>query len=153
MKTFDIALSCLKDIDFSKYDVYNDKDVLEENELARKKVNEAKVKFDSDENNNFSNDYYRSMVYEACIYHLIDLSQNRISYWNVACDIIEAYKDVLKTKFEKSDFGDEYPKIMTDSFIKYCNELNPQPHFLGEKSEVRAEFFMSAFEYIIKKVA
>ncbi len=148
-----MALHCLKGIDFSKYDVYNDTDVLEENELARKKVNEAKVKFDSDENNNFSNDYYRSMVYEACIYHLIDLAHKRISYWDVACDIIEAYKYILETKFEASDFGSEYPKVMTDSFVKYCNKLNPQPHFLGEKSEVRAEFFMSAFQYIIHKNA
>jgi hypothetical protein len=153
MKTFDIALEHLKDIDFSKYDVYHydKKNPSLENESVRKQITERKTYFDSDKRNTFSNDYYRSMVYESCIYHLIDLAQGRISYWNVACDIIEAYKDLLKTKFEESEFGSEYPKIIMDRFIAYCNGLNPPPSFLNEKSEVRVEFFFSAFHYMIDK--
>jgi len=150
MKTFDIALEHLKDIDFSKYDVYhydkNNPSV--ENESVRKQITERKIYFDSEKRNTFSNDYYRSMVYESCIYHLIDLAQGRISYWNVACDIIEAYKDLLKTDYEGFTKGSEYPKIMMDKFIEYCNERKPQPSFLNEDSEVRVEFFMAAFHYI-----
>ncbi len=88
------------------------------------------------------------MVFAACIYHLIDLAHNRASYWNVACEIIEANKDVLKTKYEGYSKGSVYPKIMTDKFINYCNNMNPVPYFLNEKSEVRVEFFMAAFHYI-----
>jgi len=148
MKTFDIALEHLKDIDFRKYNVYNDKDVLDDNESLRKQITERKIYFDSDKRNTLSNDYYRSMVYESCIYHLIDLAHNRYSYWLVACDIVDAYKYILKDKFEV--YGNTtYPNVMVDGFIKYCNSLNPQPTFLNDKSEVRIEFFMNAFHYVI----
>lgn len=150
MKTFDIALEYLKNVDFSKYDVYLDRDITsEENEFIIKEVAKILGSFNSDKRNTFSNENYRNVTCEACIHHLIDLAHNRASFWNVACEIIEDHISILETKFEGYTEGSDYPKIMTGAFIKYCDELSPQPNFLNEKSEVRMEFFMSAFHYIV----
>jgi len=150
MKTFDIALEYLKGIDFSKYDIYVSRKIpSSENASVIKQIVQRKVDFDSDENNKFSNDYYRSMVFESCIYHLIDLAQGRASYFEMACDIVEAHRDILKTKFTSYTERSIYPKVMVENFINFCNSLKPQPLFLNDKSDVRVEFFTSAFHYVI----
>ncbi len=146
MKTFDIALEYLKEIDLTDIDTYSQHDL--GNKLVADKIVEQQKKYISDKNNNVSNDYYRNMTFAVCIYHLADLAQGRASFFNVACEIIESEQYILKTKFEGITEGSSYPKVMMDKFINYCNELNPQPYFLSDKSEVRDEFFMAAFHYI-----
>ncbi len=152
MKTFDLSLQYLKGIDFSKYDSYIEAETPERTAFMEQ-VKIQHDKFQADKSNTCSNDYYRSMTFSSCIYHLIDLAHGRASYWNVACEIVESEKGILKTKYEGFTEGSIYPKVMMDKFIKYCDELNPKPSFLNEKSEVRHEFFMGAFHYIIDPVS
>ncbi len=150
MKTFDIAIEYLKDIDFSKFNTYDGSLSVtsEEDEITAQLIKEQQEKYLSDSDNTYSNDYYRNIVFAACLCHLSDLAYNRASFWNVACEIIEANRDILKTKFEGFTNGSSYPKLMMDEFVKYCNEMSPQPSFLSNESEVRTEFFMAAFHYI-----
>ena len=149
MRTFDIALKYLKDIDFSKYDAYSDivkpdmEDIMQQVLLQHKK-------YVNDKDNTDSNDHYRTMIFEACINHLVDLQQGRASYWNVACEIIESEIDVLKTAYEGYTEGSKYPKVMTDKFLTYCANLNPQPLILRDDSELRINFFMCAYHYIVE---
>ena len=147
MKTFDIAVKYLKDIDLSIYDTYDNTEI-QENNPTSKQIKVQHEKFKADKNNNVSNDYYRNMTFAACLCHMTDLAHKRTSYWDVACTIIESDINILKTPYKGFTDGSIYPKIMVDKFEKYCNEMNPQPLFLSKESEVKIEFFMAAFHYM-----
>ncbi len=156
MKTFDIAKEYLKDVDLVKWDLFSDEET-KDRELVRMQVKTMSKAFLKDKRLMPNTDeYYRLMTFEACVHHMAELAQPDVlkSYFDVACSIIEANKDILKTKFEGyGGEGSAYPQVMIDEFIKYCNELNPQPRFLGDRSEVRIEFFMIAFHYKIDAVS
>ncbi len=150
MKTFDISLKYLKEIDFSLTETYDPAPVpLPDDPLRDKKIEEQIDKYRSDPDNTASNEYYRNMVLAACMYHLIDLAHKRPSYFNVACEIIEYEISILDNKQYELYERTNYPKVMVDKFIKYCDEMNPQPKFLSATSEVRLEFFMVAYHYIV----
>lgn len=150
MKTFDIAKKYLEDINFSKFDLNRKayQPLSEEEQSILKQCQYLSLKFLKDAENKASNDYYRKMVFEACIHHLIQLSHNYESYWDKACEIIEFNKATLNTDYILYK-GMNYPELMFDKFIGYCDKLNPQPHFLSKESELRDEFFMLAYHYKI----
>ncbi len=150
MKTFDLAIKYLQEseIDFKNW--FNLYSGTESPPEVMQKLHACGERYMADKTNAFSNDYYRQMCFEEAFRHLQMKAHGLTSFWDVAIEIVEAHKDVLKNKFE-TDGNSVYPKIMMDAFIKYCDELNPQPTFLGAKSEVRHEFFMGAFHYITDK--
>lgn len=150
MKTFDIAKEYLNGIDFLSIDTHN-KTLLEMKPELTSEITKRHKLFEADENNRVSNDHYRGMVFSCCCYHLSDIAHKRVSFFDVACEIIEANKYILKSKYEGFTKGSIYPKVMVDKFEKYCNEMNPQPPFLNDKSELRLDFFMCAFHYIVDK--
>ena len=147
MKTFDIALKYLKDLDFSSIDLYADT-----NNLNLSGIVKERHELFSESNDSKLNSYYRNMVFLTCVHHLVELENKRVSFFDVACEIIESERDVVNTKFERYK-NTTYPKVMMDKFVKYCNGLSPQPSFLSDESEVRLDFFATAYHYIIDDVS
>lgn len=152
MKTFDIAKKYLGEVDFTGIDVFDQIDNVLGTPLE-KNVQEKQKLFLSDPLNNVSNEYYRNMIFAACIYHLVELAHGRQSYWDVACTMVETQLSILETEFDGFQPGSRYPKVMIDQFLKYCGERSPQPPFLNDKSEIRIEFFMAAFHYVVDDVS
>lgn len=149
MKTFDIANEYLKDFNFGDYDTYTEEDSA--CDVFGKQIKSIFNQYKEDKRNSFSNNYYRNMVFGAAVCHNNDLYYKRPSYFNVACEMIESELIAIKLGNFELYNNTSYPKILVDLFLKYCDEMNPQPPFLSEKSEVRLEFFMAAYHYIIDK--
>jgi hypothetical protein len=148
MKTFDIALHYLKDIDFKKIPITLKRgDEFKTDEKFNEAIKYAQQKFSSDKNNNKSNDYYRNICFATAIYHLIFKAHGWTSFFDVASEIIEAHKEVLNTKFEPY-LRTVYPKIMLDYWIKYCEDLKTKTELI--EGEIREELFFTAYHYIVE---
>ena len=148
MKTFDIAVEYLKDIDFKTFPIIVKRaDEFKADEKFNEAIKTAQQKFGADKNNNKSNDYYRNICFATALYHLIFKAHEWTSFWNVACEIIEAHQAVVSTKFEPY-LRTAYPKIMLDDWIKYCEELKVKTELL--EGEIREELFFTAYHYIIE---
>jgi len=147
METFDIAVDCLKGIDFKIVPIKVKKgDDFKSDEKLNDEIIKAYEKFNIDKNNNKSH-YYNSMCFLTAVYHLIFKAHGWTSFFDVACEIIEANKEIVNTKFEPY-LRTVYPKIMLDSWIKYCDELKPKTELI--EGETREELFFTAYHYIIK---
>jgi hypothetical protein len=123
---------------------------LDENKIDEKfkeSIKKAKQKFDDDKNNNKSNEYYRNICFATASYHLIFKAHGWTSFWDVACEIIEANQEVVNSKFEPY-LKTAYPKIMVDDWIKYCEELKVKTELI--EVEIREELFFNAYHYIIE---
>ncbi len=144
MTTFDLALKYLKNFDFSKIDIYDEDNIQKYFFDEIEKRHRAYLR---DAENIVSNEHYRSCVFETAIRHLIEIADNRPSFFYVACEIVESEIEVLNGRYDKF-MKTNYPKVMVDKFIKYCDELKPQPSFLSSESDMRIEHFMVAFHYI-----
>jgi hypothetical protein len=149
MKTFDIALYYLKDIDFKIFPIIVKRtDEFKTDSKFNEAIKNAQQKFSTDKNNNKSNDYYRNICFATALYHLIFKAHDWTSFFDVACEIVEANKEVLNTKFEPY-LGTEYPKIMLDYWIKYCEDLKIKTELI--EGEIREELFFTAYHYIVEQ--
>ncbi len=147
MKTFDIAINYLKEVDLKTFPIIIKQiDEFKTDEKFDKTIESIKQKFDADKNNNKSNDYYRSICFMTALYHLIFKAHGWISFFDVACEIIEAHKSVINTNFEHY-LGTAYPKIMLDDWIKYCEGLKIKTELI--EGECREELFFTAYHYIV----
>lgn len=143
MKTFDLALKYLEGIDFKQF-AFVVKGKWSLTEQQQKIIDEAGKRFLSDKKNTVSNEYYRSVCFEAAIFHSIFKAHNQTSFFIVACGIVEFYKDVLKTKHEKHG---AYPKLMVDEWDIYLNNLKETTQILD--NELAQEFLLTAYHYVI----
>lgn len=155
MRTFDLAVKYLQE---SNFDFKNEIDLYKEDrhstgmsENAQNKLIKISKDFFVDKTNTFSNEYYRGMTFGAALKHLTMKAYGVVSFWGVAIQIVEAHKDILLSPAFEVYGNSVYPKVMMDAFIKYCDELKPQPTFLNSESELRHEFFMGAFHYVTDK--
>lgn len=155
MRTFDIALKHLNElnIDLKEMDIYNfDRD--RELSVAEQRISDAIEfalgKFQADKQNNKSNDYYRNIVFITAVLHLAFKARGMTSFWDVAREIIEGNKDVLKTKYEGWTPGSEYPKVMVDKWKDYCNNLREVKKVFALEGECNMDYFMAAYHYNIE---
>lgn len=148
MKTFDIALKYLNDFNLKSLNLYEEDE--SKNEYLSKEVEGRKFRFDKDPNNNKSNDYYRSMVFACALYHCAFKQQGLVSFFDVACQIVNENKsifNIFKERYKRT----AYPKLMVEKWNEYRVSLNPCPIILNNESEVELEFFMTAYHYVIDK--
>ena len=171
MKTFNIALKYLRNVDLRGADIYANPtdyeggistatgEVIPATEPPQwmKNVIRVKESFDADKDNNVSNDTYRSTVFEVALYHLLDLEEiNRVghegfelsrSYFQVACDIVRKHdKGMFHFLLKKQG---AYPKVMWDEWDKYCEAQNHKPFYI--ESEMMPEILMVAYHYVKDK--
>ncbi len=131
MKTFDLALKHLKGIDFKNPEIFADRELISRHENFR-----------DDPLNITSNDHYRGMVFYACIYHLHDINNDKISYFYIACEIIEQ----TEPSHERY-MNTEYPKNVVDEWNNYCNSIINAPAYIAIDNEVRFNIFCVAYHY------
>lgn len=152
MKTFDIALEYLGDIDFNNV---SDNDIHEQEELPRdetalwfRQIRSQYELFLKDKENIVSNNHYKGGVFVTCALHLIQITNKRESCFEVACGIIESKKDILNTEY-KVYLKTTYPEEMVNAFFEYANNLNPKPYYLNADitSEIIFVIFSTAYEY------
>jgi len=149
MKTFDIALKHLQGVDFTPFSIFGKEIKSEDASPQEKELKELIEKrhqdFSNDKDNNTSNSYYRNIVFLTAVFHLVFKAKDMASPFDVACEIIESESDILKNKFETFS-GTDYPKIMVDKWIKYCNDLKLRTTAL--EGELRLDYFFTAFHYL-----
>lgn len=147
MKTFDLAVKYLEEekIDFTHFDLYTESGD-ENNMMFQEQIEEVLDKYLTDRKNNYSNDYYRRIVFATAIYHFIFKQRGLVSFVDVISEIIDAHKQVLETNFEKYA-NTVYPKVMVDAFYKYCADMKLQAIVFSEKSEVGFDFFCTVYHY------
>ena len=87
------------------------------------------------------------MCFITAMYHLVFKAHGWVSFFNVACEISEAYKDVLDTEFEPYR-RKAYPKVMLDEWDKYCDNLKERTDFI--EGEIRDMLFFTAYSYILE---
>ena len=147
MKTFDIAVEYLKDIDFKSLPIIVKKEdpyIFEDNfDLL---ICNAKKEYDKDKRNNKSNSYYRNICFFTAILHLTFKAHEWVSFFDVSCEIVEAFKDTSGTK--ELYLKTVYPKVMVDQWINYCEEIKLKTDIL--ESEIREQLFFTAYHYILE---
>lgn len=152
MKTFDIATKYLQasDIDFKGLNIYESlKNPTEAQTSVIKQAQQICEKYLEDPENNKSNDYYRRVIFETALQNLCFKAQSAPSFWDKAIEIINAHKKAYDLPFEKYK-GVDYPKVMVDKYLEWCNSLIPQPYVLIPTSEINLEMFLAAYEYVIE---
>jgi len=148
MKTFDIAVEYLKDIDFKTFPIIiKQADDFKADATLNEQISAAQQKFEADKNNHKSNDYYRSICFATALYHLIFKAHQWTSFFEIACQIIDTHKAVINTNFEPY-LSTAYPKTMLDDWIKYCEKLSTKTEIL--EGEIREELFFTAYHYIVE---
>ncbi len=140
MRTFDIALKHLNKINLSGLNI-------RQKVFYNTIVETTYEDFLSDPENNKSNEYYKGVVFNAAIFHLLFKSNGLKSCFDVACEIVEAEKEIVKTKFETFK-NTVYPKVMTDKWARYLQEIKSVTSIL-EDSELSYELFFAAYTFII----
>ncbi len=154
LKTFDIALKYLEgvDIDFTKLIVfYKGKPPQTQAHLdVVEKIMEQKKKFHADPANTESNEYFRDVAFETACWHLAQKAQGYVSFFDVACEIVEANMDVLNGEYEKF-MKTNYPQVMLDHWHAYCDRVDPKMPVLDREAEQNLELFFSAYHYITGK--
>lgn len=162
MKTFDLAMQYIKHIEGLKdFNLFESSPVAGDITEAmhpnakqmQQRITQQMLQYCSDGENNVSNDYYRSIVFAAAIYHSIQKAKNEPSYFDVCCDIIKKHAVILHQENYIRYKDMVYPQEMIAEFFAYCKNQNPQPCFLNDESEVRFEFFTTAYHYLLDNVA
>jgi hypothetical protein len=151
MKTFDIALKYLKDIDYKIGNILRFPDQPqnpEEDKLITDQITERHKRYNEDPENNFSNDYYRNVVFATAMYHLMAKAKGFISFFDVACEIIESDIHVVNTNFEKYK-QTAYPKVMVDKWDVYCEDISDKQHSAFVEGELRLDLFFTAYHYLV----
>lgn len=99
MKTFDLAVKYLSQagIDFSKYDIYGGGKT-PDSQLILLQIKQPHTNYKADKENNVSNDYYKDVVFESALSHLVQLAHEKTSWFNKASEIIWKKKAELKDK-------------------------------------------------------
>ncbi len=145
MKTFDIAINYLQEIDFRSFEIIiKEATTSKTNEDFKEAIKSAHGKFIADKNNNTSNDYYRNICFSTALYHLIFKAHGWVSFFDVAQEIVGAHKEIINTEFE-TYLHTEYPKVMVDDWIKYCEDLKGKTLLL--EGEIRQDLFFAAYHY------
>jgi len=148
MKTFDLAVEHLKDLDLKSFPiVIKDINKYVPNENFVSMIHENHKEFLADKRNNISNDHYKGLCYTTALNHLIFKFNGWVSFFYVACEIVEAYKYVLDTDFEPY-LRTVYPKVMLDEWFKYCENLKAKTEIL--EGELTPHYFFVAYHYIIE---
>ncbi len=150
MKTFDIALKYLKDINFKDFDVYSygDTNIFRKERFIVEEIKKRQVKFLADKLNTKSNEHYRGICFLVCMFHLSDLSNKMASCFDIACEVIESEYGVISTPQYKK-FGETiYPLIMVNKWNWYCDKIQHPPAHLKKDSEIRLDIFTTAFHYL-----
>ena len=147
MKTFDIALQHLKGIDFKSVPIIVKKEepYVFDN-ILELLIKKAKQDYNNDIRNNKSNDYYRNICFFTAMLHLTFKAHGWVSFFDVACEIVEAFKDSSVTK--ELYLKTAYPKVMVDEWIKYCEGVKLKTDIL--ESEIRENLFFTAYHYILE---
>jgi hypothetical protein len=104
MRTFDLAIQYLNEIDFKQFPVVVTKPgefIQKVDKAGMHAVQKALADFHKCPENNRSNKYYRSVCFETAINHLLFKAHGWVSFFDVAIEIVEANKDVLKTDYKK----------------------------------------------------
>ncbi len=165
MKTFDIAIKYIRNVDLSEVDILHAPpsagggfssetgESMPEIELPQwmKNVMRVKESFDNDPDNTVSNDYYRSVVFECALYHMLDHTTNRYSCWTEACDIVTDNDMGIFNIFSKKYGNTNIPDVMMEKWLKYCKTSDPKPFYL--QNEITPEILMTAYSYIKDKIA
>jgi|ERR1035437_6739064 hypothetical protein len=140
IKTFDLAIKYVKDLDFKSVDIFT-YDGLEK---INDKVSEQLKRFLKDPDNNIGNEHSKSCTFEVAMYHLMDKAHDRVSCFDVACAIVDENRSVVDNS------GGEwqgYPKLMKQLWDKYVNEMEKKPKYLA--GEMEGEVFMCAYHYTV----
>lgn len=149
MKPFDLAIQYLTGLHLSVLDLHSDPKtgVLNSKEKEMLPVIVDRLeKFINDPDNRSGNGHSRAIVFSTATMHLAFKQQGHISFFDVACEIVEANKNLPKDceKFMNT----EYPLKMLHEWNDYC-ATKPEFPSLREGSDVRYDFFYTAYHYII----
>jgi len=144
MRTFDLAIKYLKDVDLSHIDINDDKTL--DSELMNGEILKAFNRYKANPENNKSNDYYKGGVFISALIHLVMKANNFVSFWDVSREIIQANKEVLNTNFKRY-LGTVYPEVMCLQWNKYCTDMKKQTTLL--EGEINSDLFFCAYEYFI----
>ena len=148
MRTFDIAIEHLKGIDFTAFPIEvkeSDEQNLDGN--LEDAIHKANEEFLADVRNDKSNDWYRNMCFMTAMLHLVFKAHGWTSFFDVACEIIEAKKDVLNTDYE-TYLRTSYPKVMLNEWNKYCERLKERTELI--EGEINNHLFFAAYHYTIE---
>lgn len=152
MKTFDIALKYLKDIDYKIGNIVRLKgaDITEseEDKIIVAQITERHEQFSIDKRNTEGSEYYRGVVFTAAIYHLIAKAKGFVSFFDVACEIVESEIGIVKTDYERYKDTD-YPKAMVEKWDMYCEEISDQEHSAFVEGALRLDLFFAAYHYLV----
>lgn len=128
MKTFDLAMTYLKKIDFNNFSESGEGLPMEKpSEALKNEIDSTFVAFEKDSTNLRRGQHYSKICFGTAISHFLQKrdNPNDKSLFEVACGIIESKKHILDNpQIAYTSYG--FPKEIWDEWVKYVDTLNSE---------------------------
>ncbi len=153
MKTLDIALEYLNELDFTQIDIrrLSDPNILAlppEDKSVKDRIMKIAKKYLTDGRLTFSNENYHSLVFENALIIKQEEADGFNQFFESACMIImQNSRGPLNCFLNlRKEMG--YPKRILKKFNTYCTTRSRSPYYI-RNSEMRMDLFAVAWHYLI----